>query len=194
MNLASWHGQMAYLAVFIAAIIEGEIVFVAASVLVSLGKLDFWGVYFAAALGGSAGDQFYFYALSGKLRGWLDRFPRLQKKQEQVAVFVRKNCTGMILASRFLPGLRVAIPVACAHAGVSSARFSTCSLISSAGWAAAILLTVAHYGPASLAYFGVNVWWAPIVPAVLILTLFSLFRLLSQKPQPMLHTLGLDKL
>jgi len=194
MNLDSWHGQIAYLAVFIAAIIEGEVVFVAASVLVSLGKLDFWGVFFAAALGGSVGDQFYFYALRGRLRNWLSRFPVLQRRQEQVAIFVKKNTTGLILASRFLPGLRVAIPVACAHADVSSVRFSILSLISSAGWAAAILLAVAHYGPASLAYFGVNVWWAPIVPALVILTLFSLFRWLSEKPQPILHTLGLDKL
>ena len=194
MNLDSWHGQMAYLAVFIAAIIEGEVVLVAASVLVSLGKLDFWGVFFAAALGGSAGDQFYFYALRGRLRNWLDRFPALQRKQEQVSIFVRKNTTGLILASRFLPGLRMAIPIACAHADVSPVRFSFFSLISSAGWAAAVLLAVAHYGPATLAYFGVNVWWAPIVPALVILTLFSLFRWLSQKPQPMLHTLGLDKL
>ena len=194
MNLDSWHGQMAYLAVFIAAIIEGEVLFVAASVLVSLGKLDFWGVFFAAALGGSAGDQFYFYAFRGRLRNWLDRFSVLQKKQEQVAIFVKKNTTGLILASRFLPGLRVAIPVACAHADVCSVRFSILSLISSAGWAAAILLAVAHYGPTSLAYFGVRVWWAPIVPALVILSLFGLFRWLSQKPQPVLHTLGLDKL
>jgi membrane protein DedA with SNARE-associated domain len=193
MNLAYWPGQMAYLAVFIAAIIEGEVVFVAASVLVGLGKLDPWGVFFAAALGGSAGDQFYFYALRGRLRGWLDRFPRLQAKQELVSAFVKRNSTGMILACRFLPGLRVAIPVACAHAGVSPFRFSSFSLISSAGWAALILKVVAHFGPASLAYLGVNVWWAPIVPAVLILTLFSFFRWLSQRPQPMLHTLGLDK-
>ena len=194
MNLASWHDQMAYLAVFIAAIIEGEVVFVAASVLVGLGQLDFWGVFLAAALGGSAGDQFYFYALRGRLRRWLERFPTLQKKQEQVAFFVKKNTTGVILASRFLPGLRMAIPVACAHADVSPIRFSIFSLISSAGWAAAILLVVTHYGPASLVYFGVNVWWAPIVPAVMILTLFTFFRWLNQKPQPMLHTLGLDKL
>ena len=193
MNLASWHGHMAYLAVFIAAIIEGEIVFVAASVLVSLGRLDAWGVFFAAAVGGSMGDQFYFYALRGRLRCWLDRFPKMQKKQELMTAFVKRNSTGMVLASRFLPGLRVAIPVACAHAGVSPLRFSTFSLISSTAWAAAILTVVAHFGPASLAYLGVDVWWAPVVPALLIISLFSLFRWLSQRPQPMLHTLGLDK-
>jgi membrane protein DedA with SNARE-associated domain len=193
MNLASWSGQMAYLMVFIAAIIEGEVVFVAASVLVGLGKLDPWGVFFAATLGGSAGDQFYFYALRGRLRNWLDRFPSLHKKQELVIAFVKRNSTGMILACRFLPGLRVAIPVACAHAGVSPVRFSTFSLISSAAWAGIVLKVVAHYGPASLAYFGLEVWWAPFIPALLILVLFSLFRWLIQRPLPMLHTLGLNK-
>lgn len=190
MILSSWSGLMAYLAVFLGTAIEGEIVFVAASVLVSYGKLDPVGVFIAAALGGSTGDQFYFYALRGRLRRWLDRFPGIQKKQEQVADFVRRNADGMMLACRFLPGLRVAIPIACAHAGVSAIRFSMFSVISSIAWAAAVLFLVAHFGPASLSYLGVDVWWAPLLPALL---LILFFKWMSHRPQPMLHGLGLDR-
>jgi membrane protein DedA with SNARE-associated domain len=59
---------LAYFAVFLAAAVEGEVVFVAASVLVAMGHLNLVGVFVAAALGGSAGDQFFFYALRGRLR------------------------------------------------------------------------------------------------------------------------------
>ena len=47
MNLASWPGQLPYLAVFLAAAVEGEIFFVAASVLVTLGQLSALGVFVA---------------------------------------------------------------------------------------------------------------------------------------------------
>ena len=57
-----------------AAAIEGEVVFIAASVLVAAGKLSAAGVIVAGALGAAAGDQFYFYLLRGRVDGW--RWPR----------------------------------------------------------------------------------------------------------------------
>ena len=65
MSLPEWPGPSPYLAVFVATVIEGEVVFVAATVLVQLGRLEPVGVFAAAALGGSVGDQLYFYALRG---------------------------------------------------------------------------------------------------------------------------------
>ncbi|PYV43843.1 MAG: hypothetical protein DMG06_09090 [Acidobacteria bacterium] len=172
MNPANWPGHLAYLAVFIAAAVEGEVVFVAASVLVSLGRLDPLAVFVVAMLGGSAGDQFWFYALRGRLRPWLTRFPRLAQRQEQLVARVQGHGTLMVLACRFLPGLRIAIPAACAYAGIPAIRFTTLNLIGSSAWAAAILVTVTRIGPASFARFGLNAWWTPIVPALLIILFF----------------------
>ena len=172
MNPATWPGHAAYLAIFIAAAVEGEVVFVTASVLVSLGQLDPLAVFVAAMLGGSAGDQFFFYALRGRLHSWLGRFPRLAQRQEQVVARVQHHGTVMILACRFLPGLRVAIPAACAYAGISAIRFTTLNLIGSAAWAGAILFTVARVGPASFARFGLHAWWTPIIPAAFIILFF----------------------
>ncbi len=172
MILASLPGQLAYLVVFLAAAIEGEIVFVSASVLVALGHLDLVGVFFAAALGGAAGDQFFFYALRGRLRSWLSGFPRLAQRQELVARRVQHRATPLILACRFLPGLRIAIPAACAYAGIPAVRFTVLNSIGSLAWAGAILLLVTRLGPASLARFGLDSWWAPILPAALIVIFF----------------------
>jgi membrane protein DedA with SNARE-associated domain len=171
-NLTSWPGQLAYLAVFLAAAVEGEVVFVAASILVAMGHLDPVGVFLAAALGGSAGDQFFFYAFRGRLRSWLMRFPQVAQRQEQVVKRVQRHATPLILACRFLPGLRIAIPVACAYAGIPAFRFATFNLIGSLAWAGVILLLVTRIGPAFLARLGVNSWWTPILPAVLIVIFF----------------------
>jgi membrane protein DedA with SNARE-associated domain len=143
---------------------------VVATVLVQIGRLDAVGVYAAAALGGSVGDQLYFYALRGRLRSLLDRFPTWSRRRDLIIDKVRTHATAMILACRFLPGLRVAIPAACAYSDVSPVRFTTLSLVSSAGWAAAIMGFIAWLGPASFAELGVKAWWTPLVPATLVLS------------------------
>jgi membrane protein DedA with SNARE-associated domain len=160
---------LAYLGVFVATVIEGEVVFVGATVLVSQGKLDAAGVYVAAALGGSIGDQLYFYALRGRLHRWLDRFPTWSRRRDLIVERVRRHAAAMILACRFLPGLRVAIPAACAYAGVPPLVFTTLSLVSSLAWAAAIMGFIAWLGPTSFAQLGVKAWWTPLVPASLVL-------------------------
>jgi len=169
MSVPEWAGPLAYPAIFAAAVIEGEVVFVAATVLVQMGRLDPAGVFAAAALGGSVGDQIYFYALRGRLRRWLDRFPTWSRRRDLVTAKVRERASAMILACRFLPGLRVAIPAACAYADVPPLRFSVLSLLSSVAWAAAIMGFVAWLGPTSFAQLGIKAWWTPLVPAALVL-------------------------
>jgi membrane protein DedA with SNARE-associated domain len=160
---------LAYLGVFVATVVEGEVVFVGATVLVHQGRLDALGVFAAAALGGSVGDQLYFYALRGRLHRWLDRFPTWARRRDIIVDRVRRHASAMILACRFLPGLRVAIPAACAYAGVAPMRFTGLSLVSSVAWAAAVMSFIVWLGPASLAELGVRAWWTPLVPAALVL-------------------------
>jgi membrane protein DedA with SNARE-associated domain len=158
--------------VFIAAALEGEVVFVTASVLVGRGDLNPIGVLLAGALGGSAGDQFWYYALRGRLQRWLQRFPRIARHQRAVIARVGKNSTVMVLACRFLPGLRIAIPAACAYAGVRPLKFSALNLVSALAWAAAIMSIVAWGGPAALAWIGLRGWWAIGIPAALVVLFF----------------------
>jgi len=168
-DLAAASGPLAYVAVFVATLIEGEVVFVAASVLVHAGRLSAAGVYAAAALGGSLGDQAYFYALRGRLRGWLSRFPTLAARGEAVIEHVRRHGNAAALLCRFLPGLRVAIPAACAWADVPPLRFTTLSLVSSLLWAALVMALVAWLGPASLEEMGAHGVWVALLPALLVL-------------------------
>src|SRR5712692_4083891 len=141
--------MLPYIPIFVFAILEGEIYYISACVAASLGKLNWAGVVLAGALGGSTGDQLWFYVLRGRL-DWLDRFPWLARHHAAVSARVKSNETRMLLASRFLPGLRVAIPVACAYARVKPVKFSVLNLVSAFGWAGSIMLIVAKLGPDAL--------------------------------------------
>jgi membrane protein DedA with SNARE-associated domain len=171
-NPAHWPGGLAYIVVFVAAVLEGEVVFVTASILVGRGELNALGVLIAGALGGSTGDQFWYYALRGRLQRWLDRFPRIAQHQRRIEARVRRNSTIMVLACRFLPGLRVAIPAACAYGGVRPLKFSTLNLVSALAWASSIMTLVAWGGPTALHYVGLEGWWAVAVPGAMIVLFF----------------------
>jgi len=162
-----------YAGIFASAAIEGEVVYVSAVVLAFLGKLNPIGVLFAGACGGSVGDQMYFYILrSARLSHWLDRFPSLVRRRDRIRDKVRRHARKLILGSRFLPGLRVAIPAACAYTGIEPLVFTTLSLISGFAWASAIMVLVMYLGPTSLRQLGIQAWWAPVIPAILVIAFF----------------------
>jgi membrane protein DedA with SNARE-associated domain len=160
---------VAYLAVFVAAALEGEVIFVSSCVLVSQGKLSAMGVLLAAALGGSLGDQIYFYALRGRLGNWLGRVQMVAKRHEKCVAHIMRHSTRMILASRFLPGLRIVIPSACAYAAVPPLKFTLLSLCSGFAWATSLTAFVGYLGPQALAWLGFRGWSRSFIPIVLVL-------------------------
>jgi membrane protein DedA with SNARE-associated domain len=162
--------MLQYLAIYIAAILEGEIYYSKVSVDAVNGKLYWPLVLTIGALGGSTGDQIWFYLLRGRIH-WLDRFPRLARYRDSVMAHVRRSETGLVLISRFLPGLRTAIPIACAYGGTRPAKFTTLNLISGFAWASAIMAFVKG-GSSTLNAFGLRAWWGPFVPAALVVAFF----------------------
>ena len=174
MTLPDTHGPVLYLAIMMAAIVEGEVTFVAASTLVGRGLLDPLGVVLAGATGAALGDQAYFYLLRGRLRRWLDRIPPLARRREWLVGRVRRHEIPMVFAIRFAPGLRIALAAACAYAGVSPLRFSCWNAISSLCWATTILVLIAWAGPSFLPRLGISGWWSAVVPAAVILAVSML--------------------
>ena len=169
--------MLAYLPIYIAAILEGEIYYSKVCADAVAGRL-FWPlVLTCGALGGATGDQLWFYLLRGRIH-WLDRFPRLGKFRDRVITHVHSSETGLVLVSRFLPGLRTAIPIACAYAGMNPVKFSALNLVSAYAWAGAIMLFVKS-GSTALSAFGLDVWWGPFIPALLVIIFF---RWLSSRP------------
>jgi len=177
-------GPFAYAAVYVAAILEGEVVFVAAAVLVAAGKLSAPAVMMFGALGAATGDQLFFYAFRGRIAGWMTRSRRVAARHASIVSRVQRHQSLMILAIRFLPGLRIAITAACAYGNVSPLRFSTLNLIGAFAWAFVLLMLVSHVGPGVLHYAGIHGIWAAIVPAgLLILFVWWLSRDLNPSSQ-----------
>jgi membrane protein DedA with SNARE-associated domain len=175
---------LAYLSVFVAAVVEGETVFVIASIAVATGTLSYWGVLVAGALGASTGDQFFFYAFRGPLGHWIDRIPGLRRRRDAIATHVRRHGIPLAASCRFLPGLRIAIPVACAGAGVSPRVFSPISVATSFVWAAGILALIASAGPAALDDLGLARNWALAISAAAVLLVFvALRRITLESPR-----------
>jgi membrane protein DedA with SNARE-associated domain len=181
MDLSEVSGPLAYLVVVGAAIFEGEIVFVAASMLVSQGRLNPIGVLLAGAIGAAVGDQFYFYALRGRLHRWVDRYPNIARRGHILVERVRRHEALTVLMLRFSPGLRIALAAACAYADVPPVKFSVLNAVSAVAWAAALLLIVAYAGPRWLPGVGISGWWSALVPATAIVVVVFLVRRVERK-------------
>ena len=145
-----------YAGIYFAAMLEGEIVFATAAVMVSTGTLQAWPVILAGALGAATGDQFYFYLLRGRLDSWLSRLRPIAARRAAIVARVTRNENAMIVALRFAPGLRICIAAACAYAKVSPVRFSVLNIASAFVWATALLAFVTRGGPAALSRFGLG--------------------------------------
>src|SRR5262245_112687 len=161
-----------YIGIVTAAAIEGEVVYAGAVVMAALGRLDPMAVLLSGSVGGWAGDQFWFYAARGRLSSWLNKFEKMARRRRAIESRMRRHATKFILSIRFLPGLRIAIPLACAYSGIPAAHFSGLSFVSALAWASAIMFTINSLGPTSLSALGVRVWWAPAIPAIIVVWFF----------------------
>src|SRR5437867_5772273 len=124
-----------YFAVLIAAFLEGEATLIAAGVMCGAGLLDWRLTILAAAIGGSAGDQIYFYAAHERAARAIRKSKRLSRWYPKVSRFVLRHGTLAVLLSRFAAGLRITIPLVCATAGMPAKKYSFLSLVSGFAWA-----------------------------------------------------------
>ena len=154
-----------YFLIGAAAAVEGEVVFVAASVLVGMRQLDPVAVLVAGALGAAAGDQFYFYAARGWLGPSLQRVRTGRAVRDAVLRRVRAHGAWAGFLCRFAPGVRIAIGLAAAAADVPALGFSAANLAGAFLWAATILTFVAWGGPAWLKRFALPEWMIWLLPA-----------------------------
>ncbi|MBP6716589.1 MAG: VTT domain-containing protein [Acidobacteria bacterium] len=172
-NLFNVHNHwLTYPLIAVAAFIEGEVVFIGAAALVSQGVLSAVPVMLWGALGATAGDQLVFYALRGRARTFLDRWPTIERFGRAFTPRVRANDAFAILIIRFAPGLRIAIAAACAYAEVPAMKFTVLSTLSSLAWAAAILAVVGYIGPAAFHRIGVHSWVAPVITGLVLAAVF----------------------
>ena len=166
-----------YYGILIAAIVEGEIAYIAGATLVAQGQLNPLGLLVAGTLGAAIGDQTYFYLFRGRLPRWVARYPTLERKTAPLIDRVRRRGPLMVLLIRFSPGLRIALAAACAWVGVPALTFSLLNLLSALVWATLLLVVVGWLGPTYLAPYGLAGWKGSLLIG---LAVFALLKMLGR--------------
>ncbi len=137
-----------YLAVFIGTFLEGETILILGGFAAHQGYLDLAGVMAAAFAGSLLGDQLYFHLGRRNSRLLLRKRPEWKQRMERFRRLLDRHTTVIILAFRFLYGLRTVGPIAIGTSSVSFRRFLVLNAIGAAVWAVAIAAAGYAFGGA----------------------------------------------
>ena len=174
-------GPLVYLGIVAAAMVEGEVTYVAASALVAEGRLNALAVILAGATGAAMGDQFYFYLLRRRLTRWIERFPAISRRTQRLTGVVRRHQTAMVLLIRFVPGLRIALAAACAYLDVNPLRFSLLNAGAALVWALVLLVIIAYAGPAYLSRVGLSGWKGAVASGLVIIAVLHILGRIERR-------------
>lgn len=145
-ELLRWLPKYGYFAILAAAFWEGEAVLIAAGAMCGAGLLDWRWTILAAAVGGAAGDQVYFYIAHERAARLVQKSKRLSRAYPKVQRFILRHGTWAVLLSRFAAGLRITIPLVCATAKMPPKKYSPLNLLSAFAWASAWVAISYHFG------------------------------------------------
>jgi membrane protein DedA with SNARE-associated domain len=135
MTLQSLVENYGYLAVFVGTFLEGETILLIAGFAAFRGYLNLPLVMLIAFIGSFIGDQFYFYLGRRHGRTILARFPRFQPQAEKVHRLLERHHAPLIVALRFLYGIRVVGPMVIGMSQVPARRFLFFNMIGGLIWA-----------------------------------------------------------
>jgi membrane protein DedA with SNARE-associated domain len=124
-----------YYGVFAGAFLEGETLLIMAGFAANRGYLALHWVMLAAFCGSLFGDQLYFFLGRRHGRRILQRFPKLRARANKVDALLARYHTPLILAMRFLYGLRIVGPIVIGMSGVPALKYVGLNIISAAIWA-----------------------------------------------------------
>lgn len=135
MDLAAAVQSYGYAAVGVGTFLEGETVLLAAGAAACHGYLSIGWVIVVAAITSFLGDQTFF--LVGRRYGprLLARFPALRPRAARASALLERYNVAVILAVRFIYGMRVAGPMAIGMSGVHWSRFLILNFAGAVLWA-----------------------------------------------------------
>ena len=135
MNLPELIDTYGYWVVFAGTLLEGESVLLLAGFAAYSGLLELHTVIGVATLGSFLGDQLWF--LLGRKQGakLLVRFPKYAAPAARAEELLHKYDTPIILAVRFLYGLRIVLPFTIGMSRISALRFQLLNFAGAVLWA-----------------------------------------------------------
>ena len=139
MNLPGLIEQYGYWAVLGGTLLEGESVLLLAGFAAHRGYLDLPSVVGVAVVGSFLGDQIFFFL--GRYQGLklLNRFPRYSAQVALAQAKLARYHTPLILAMRYLYGLRAVLPFTIGMGSISTTRFQVLNLAGALLWSVTIV-------------------------------------------------------
>ena len=176
MDLSELIENYGYWVVFGGTLLEGESVLLLAGFAAYSGLLELHTVIAVAVLGSFLGDQLWFFA--GRMQGakLLARYPKYAAPAARAEALLHKYHAPIILAVRFLYGLRIVLPFTIGMSSIPTLRFQILNFIGAVLWASSgaaagylfgdaietILGDIHHYEKyvfAFIAAAGLALWW-----------------------------------
>jgi membrane protein DedA with SNARE-associated domain len=135
MNLPELIETYGYWIVFAGTLLEGESVLLLAGFAAYRGLLELHAVIGVATFGSFMGDQLWF--LLGRTHGakLLARYPKYAARAARAQELLVKYDTPIILAVRFLYGLRTVLPFTIGMSSISTLRFQILNFSGAILWA-----------------------------------------------------------
>ncbi|WP_316157399.1 DedA family protein [Cupriavidus sp. BIC8F] len=138
MDIAGLIHSYGYLAVFAGTFLEGEAILVMAGFAAQRGDLALPTVVLVALLASFLGDQLYFHVGQRYGASLMKRFPSMQPSVARTTALLHRHHVPLILAVRFMYGLRIVGPMALGMSQVPRSRFFVLNLAGAVVWAIVI--------------------------------------------------------
>lgn len=138
MSLIEFVAAYGYLAVLLGTLLEGETVLLLAGFAAHQGYLSIHWVLLIAFIGGTLGDQLFFWAGLRWGAALLQRFPSVRARSIRVGELLRRWDAALVFGIRFMYGLRIAGPVVMGALHFDPKRFAVFNALGAAAWALVI--------------------------------------------------------
>lgn len=153
--------------------VPSTVVLVGLGGLIGMGKLPFWSIFWATALGAIVGDALSFW-LGHHYRQHLYTiwpFSRYQRLLIQGQAYFRAHGGKSVVIGRFIPGVKAVVPSIAGMMAMPVWRFSVLNVLSALVWAAAHLLPGLSAGVLLLGLGAISQRLAVSVGILLVVTL-----------------------
>lgn len=137
--LAAHHRILAYGLLFLGAAAEGDLVLLSFVALAHAGELSLWAVIALAVVGAFTSSESVFLLAHRRGRSgierWLARSPGALAALDRAVQLVARRAAWWMLFSRYLIGLRLALPTACGLGAMRLAPFTVVNAVGAVVWA-----------------------------------------------------------
>jgi membrane protein DedA with SNARE-associated domain len=130
--------EYGYIALFVGSLLEGETILLLAGFAAHQQRLWMPAVILTAFLGGTLGDQVFFWIGRRGGLALLQRWPAVQRQAGRLGPLLRRHDAWFVVGIRFAYGFRIAGPIAMGACDIKPGRFLLFNILGAAIWAVVV--------------------------------------------------------